>query len=147
MFLMRLAEEFNEQGHEVYVYNHQPEWSNSEFLSSFSKKIKIISYSDNSRVIQFTWKLSGFINKFNKKFILRNWVNERMYKKTLLKYNFDVINSQMYTSDKVNAKVVSSANTPLVITTHGEYELNISNGDSNYVDEAQKCISSASATS
>ena len=37
MFVMRLAEEFITQGHEVFVFNHQPEWSNKDFQSSFSK--------------------------------------------------------------------------------------------------------------
>ncbi len=145
MFIMRLAEEFNEQGHEVFVYNHQPEWSNKDFLSSFSKKVKILGYSDNPKIISLTWKLSGFLNKFNKKFVFRNWVNELKYKKALQKYQFDIISSQMYTSDKVNARVAKRIHVPFVITTHGEYELNISNGNKNFNIEARNCISSASA--
>ena len=144
MFIMRLAEEFNEQGHEVFVYNHQPEWSNNEFLSSFSKKIKILGYSENPDFISFTWKLTGLINKFNKKFIFRNWLNEKKYKETLRKYKFDIISSQMYASDKVNAKIAIRSNTPFVITNHGEYELNISNGNVNFKREAKECISRAS---
>src|SRR6187549_1471035 len=89
MFIMRLAEEFHDQGHEVFVYNHQPEWSNKDFLNSFSDKIKILGYSDKPGFISLTWKLSGFLQKFNKKFVFRNWVNEKRYKKTLKKYHFD----------------------------------------------------------
>jgi hypothetical protein len=38
MFVMRLAEELVDQGHEVFVFKHQPEWSNNDFQNSFSKK-------------------------------------------------------------------------------------------------------------
>jgi glycosyltransferase involved in cell wall biosynthesis len=145
MFIMRLAEEFDRQGHEVFVYNHQPEWSNMDFLSSFSKRIRVLGYSSNPKIISFTWKLSGLLGRFNKNFIFRNWLNERHYRKTLEKFHFDVVNSQMYVSDRVNSKVISKAKVPFVITTHGEYELNMSNGNRNYNKEAGECISSASA--
>lgn len=145
MFIMRLAEELIEKGHEVYVYNHQPEWSNKDFLSSFSKKIKIISYSDNKSILFLTWKINGLINRIYKKFVFRNLINDRKYKRTLLKYNFDIINSQMYTSDKINAKIAFALHVPFVITTHGEYELNFSQGDLDFDKDARNCLSSASA--
>ena len=145
MFIMRLAEELYDNGHEVYVYNHQPEWSNKEFLSSFSKKIKIISYTDNSLFLSLTWKLNGFLSRLNKNYAFRNWINERKFKKTLLKYKFDIINSQMYTADSLNAKIAAPLQVPFVITTHGEYELNFSHGNSDFDTEAKHCIDSASA--
>ena len=145
MFIMRLAEELYDNGHEVFVYNHQPEWSNREFLSSFSKKIKIISYTDNSFLLSLTWKLNGFLSRLNKNYTFRNWINDRKFKKTLLKYNFDIINSQMYTADRLNAKIAAPLKVPFVITTHGEYELNFSHGNSDFDKEAKHCIDSASA--
>ena len=145
MFIMRLAEELIEKGHEVYVYNHQPEWSNRAFLSSFSKKVIIISYTENKFLLSLTWKINGLLSRLNEKFTFRNWINERKYKKTLLKYNFDIINSQMYMADKLNAKIAVPLHVPFVITTHGEYELNISHGNLEFDKEAKHCLSSASA--
>ena len=145
MFIMRLAEELTEKGHEVYIYNHQPEWSNEDFLSSFSKKIKIISYSDSKITLSLIWKINGFINRFNKNILFRNWINERKYRRTLLKYKFDIINSQMYTSDKINSKIVGRLGVPFVITTHGEYELNFSQGNLDFDKDSRKCLSAASA--
>lgn len=145
MFIMRLAEELNDKGHEVFVYNHQPEWSNKDFLLSFSKNIRIISYSDNKFILSLTWKLNGFFSRINKKFAFRNWINERKYKRTLLKYNFDIINSQMYTADSLNAKIATVLGIPFVITTHGEYELNFSHGNLDFDKAARSCLSTASA--
>ena len=145
MFIMRLAEELNDKGHEVFVYNHQPEWSNKDFLSSFSKKIIIINYSDNRFLLSLTWKLNGFFSRINKRFSFRNWINERKYKRTLLRYNFDIINSQMYMADSLNAKIATVLGIPFVITTHGEYELNFSHGDLDFDKLARRCLSTASA--
>jgi glycosyltransferase involved in cell wall biosynthesis len=144
MFVMRLAEELSSKGHEVYVYNQQPEWSDPDFQNSFSDKVKVISYGSKN-TIYWVWKLNGLINKFSSSFNFRNRFNERVYRKTLKKFNFDVINSQMWISDKLTSKVATDLNIPFVITTHGEYELNLSGKNKNFGSEAVKCLATAKA--
>src|SRR5205814_1860572 len=124
---------------------HQPEWSNKEFLSSFSKKVKIISYGDNLLPIYLTWKISGLIHRFDKNTSFRNWVNDRKYRRTLQKYKFDIINSQMYLSDRITSKIAVPLMIPFVITTHGEYELNFSHGNPDFDKEARNCLLQSSA--
>ena len=144
MFVMRLAEELSLMGHEVFVYNHEPEWSNKDFQSSFSKKIKIISYTDKN-IPFIIWKINAVLKKINPKIAFRDWLNTRYFKNTLLKYKFDIINSQMYEADLYNARVALPLGIPFVITTHGEYELNFSNKGKGFVDEAKHNLASAQA--
>jgi glycosyltransferase involved in cell wall biosynthesis len=139
MFAMRLAEELLSRGHEVYVFNHQPEWSNKDFQKSFSKKLKIISYADNFPPY-FIWKLNGLIHRFNTEYNFRNRLDDRKYRQTLLKYKFDIVHSQMFTSDRLIARATVEHNIPFVITTHGEYELNIKEGKMNFEAQARKCL-------
>jgi glycosyltransferase involved in cell wall biosynthesis len=144
MFAMRLAEELSLMGHEVFVYNHEPEWSNKDFQSSFSKKVKIICFTDKYNPF-IIWKINAVLKKINPKITFRNWLNTRYFKNTLLKYRFDIINSQMYEADLYNARVALPLGIPFVITTHGEYELNFSNKDKGFVDEAKHNLASARA--
>ncbi len=144
MFVMRLAEELSSQGHEVFVYNHMPEWSNMDFQKSFSNSITTLSYEDKHSSF-LTWKINAIIKKVKPDFIFRNWLNEKYYKKVLQKYKFDVISSQMYYADKLNAKVAVPLHVPFVVTTHGEYELNFSNHFEDFDKEAKNCLASAQA--
>lgn len=139
MFVMRLAEELLSRGHEIYVFNHQPEWSNKDFQKSFSKKLKIISYADNFPPY-FIWKLNGLIHRFNNEYNFRNRLDEHKYRKTLAKYKFDIVHSQMFTSDRLIARVTVESGIPFVITTHGEYELNLNEGKMNFEAQARKCL-------
>lgn len=139
MFVMRLAEELLNRGHEVFVFNHQPEWSNKEFQKSFSKKLKIISYADNFPPY-FIWKLNGLIHRFNTEYNFRNRLDERKYRQTLARYKFDIVHSQMFTSDRLIARVTVESGIPFVITTHGEYELNLNEGKMNFEAQARKCL-------
>lgn len=139
MFVMRLAEELLSRGHEVFVFNHQPEWSNKDFQKSFSRNLKIISYADNFPPY-FIWKLNGLIHRFNKEFNFRNRLDEKKYRQTLAKYKFDIVHSQMFTSDRLIARVTVESGVPFVITTHGEYELNLNEGKMNFEMQARKCL-------
>jgi glycosyltransferase involved in cell wall biosynthesis len=139
MFVMRLAEEMLRRGHEVYIFNHQPEWSNKEFQKSFSKKLKIISYADNFPPY-FVWKINGLIHRFNTEYNFRNRFDEHKYRKTIEKYKFDIVHSQMFTSDRLIARITVEKGIPFVITTHGEYELNLNEGKMNFEAQARKCL-------
>jgi glycosyltransferase involved in cell wall biosynthesis len=139
MFAMRLAEELLSRGHEVFVFNHQPEWSNKDFQKSFSKGLKIISYADNLPPF-LIWKINGLINRFNTEYNFRNRYDDRKYRATLKKYNFDIVHSQMFTSDRLIARATVEHHVPFVITTHGEYELNLNEGKMNFEAQARKCL-------
>lgn len=143
MFVMRLAEELHSQGHDIYVYNHQPEWSNKKFLSSFSGKIKVFSYSKNPFIIFMTWKINGLVSKFDKNFNFRDRFSRWSFRRIIRKYKFDVINSQSVGSDLITSVVAPEMRVPFVITNHGEYEMYLDGKKKNFEQDATKTLSLA----
>ena len=127
MFVLNLAREFSKDPkHKIYIYDHQPEYSNKALYSFAGDKVRIFNYGGKfKRFLVLKW--NGFINRLGIKIDFRDRVNKRAFRKVLSKYTIDVVNSQMSASDFICGEIQTPIS-KLVITLHGEFELYI-NGE------------------
>lgn len=122
MFVLNLAREFSrDPNYRVYVYDHQPEYSNPALYHYAGDNVVVINYGGKfKQFIVQRWngilKRIGFRNNF------RDKVNEKAFSRALKKYKIDVVNSQMSASDFICGKRTTPP-CKLLITLHGEFEL------------------------
>ncbi|MFN6038804.1 MAG: glycosyltransferase family 4 protein [Bacteroidota bacterium] len=137
MFVLNLAREFSKDpNHKIYIYDHQPEYSNKALYSYAGENVSILSYGGKlKRFVVLKW--NGFIKRLGIKTDYRDRINKRVFKRILSKYDIQVVNSQMSASDFICGEILPKS-IKLVITLHGEFELYIK-GD---VPEIKKKIES-----
>jgi glycosyltransferase involved in cell wall biosynthesis len=122
MFVLNLAREFSrDPNYRVYIYDHQPEYSNPALYHYAGENVQVLNYGGKSKRF-FIQRWNGFLARIGFKKNFRDNVNEKAFSHALKKYKIDVVNSQMSASDFICGSLTKPPR-KLLITLHGEFEL------------------------
>ncbi|UYZ57453.1 glycosyltransferase family 4 protein [Hymenobacter latericus] len=120
---LRLSEAFAFAGHEVLLYDFNPERQNQNLVAQFdTTRFRLLSFRPTAAADWAVWKLHA---AFFKTGLLRNFrprLIERHFAKALAAERPDVICSLSFHQDYLACKHAAALGIPVVISMHGTYE-------------------------
>ena len=129
MFVLNLAKAFAADSNcNVFIYDHNPEYSSPSLYEFCDSQVRILNYSGNPLIRFCVLRFNGLIKRMGIRFDFRKWYNRKKFIRALKRNKIDVVNSQMSESDFLCGEMVDRS-IKLVITLHGEFELYLNSSD------------------
>lgn len=121
-FMIRLANQLAEK-HSIFIYDHHPHRSSNILKGQLDRRIKVFGFCPKGLPDLLLWKINRICKFLFFKFELRVRLKNIHYKSIVSYIRPDLINSHSSYSDYEAA--LRTPNTPLLISMHGEYEMQI----------------------
>lgn len=121
---LRLSEAFGKAGHEVLLYDFNPEWSVGNGLTEQydNRYFRILSFYPPKAVHWSVWKINALLAKAGLHKEFRGKLAERHFAAIIKKERPDVICSLSFHQDYISCKHATPLGIPVVVSMHGTYE-------------------------
>lgn len=120
---LRFSEAFSAAGHEVSLYDFNPDRRNAGLVAQFdTTRFQLVGMQPPAWKNRLIWKCNAALFKtgLNKEF--RQQLIERHFARFIRDNDFDIVCSFSFHQDYLACKYCRSKGTPVVVSMHGTYE-------------------------
>lgn len=134
-FVIQLAKELvKQQGVQVSIFCHYPEWADRSLNESIPPQIKCYTLSEHPKKIIWINRIRNWIKRLLPNFDFKEWLTTRYFLKLVQTEGIDLIHNNIQLGDVNVLKAYQNLGIPYLTTLHGAYK------DLNLEDSAQRAL-------
>jgi glycosyltransferase involved in cell wall biosynthesis len=120
---LRLSEAFGKAGHDVILYDFNPDRQNPGFVARYdTRKFRLAAFTPSPAADWLVWKTHATLYKAKVYRKFRPWLIERHFARLLKLERPDVICSLSFHQDYIACVHAQKLGIPVVVSMHGTYE-------------------------
>ncbi len=120
-YVLHLASGLSKK-HKVIIYDHNPYFFDPEFCNWLPENVSIESVKIHTFSDKLIWKVNAFVKKLGFSFSVWEYLKNLHFKKTLRKYQVELITSFDKFSDRIVVDLAGDK-LPIVLSLHGSYDI------------------------